>query len=275
MIVNNVVQFDNKYTIPKNQPSFGSLGSVFYVGYIDYKGELRSTQPSTVIRKDVNLDRFVDIIKLRFGRFKRVNIMPMCVSDGTEAYAFANAIIRRDGLKNFKKKYRVIASDVLPEAINNYPQKGLLYLYKKERRIFKGLGIKAIEEVKSKPKTKDGRKLYQLSDEYRNLFEFHVEDLQKRIHDLKDEGNSVIIIRNCLRNNFTYDELECVLFPAIAEKMKGGSILITGNYDRKVKEIRKALKEDFVELSHNIWGLKKHGIVRNYFTKFLLFCMKI
>ena len=274
MLVNRVTSFNNKYAISENPPSFGSLDVSFH-NYIDDNGIQHETQTSTGIRGDIRLEDFVDTTELRFWGVKTVNIIPMSVSDGTEAYAFANAIIRREGLEKFKRKYRVIASDVVPSVINNYAQKGLLYLEDKEKRIFKGLGINALEEVKPECITRDGRRRYQLSDEYRGLFEFHVEDMRKRIRNLEDEGNSIVIIRNSLKDNFPSEQIEHVIISQLAKKMNGRSILITGKYDRKEKYIREILKEDFVELTHNIWGLKKYGVIRNYLTKFALQCMKI
>ena len=76
------------------KPSFKSMGFTFGT-YRDCFGINRETQNPTALRKDINFDDFADITKLRFRNFDTVNIMPMCVSDGMEAYLFSNAIIRK------------------------------------------------------------------------------------------------------------------------------------------------------------------------------------
>lgn len=263
---------NNKGSVYK--PSFQSLGYT-YSSYIDNSGMYRETQNTTGKRGDISLEEFAKIVKWRFREFDTVNIMPMNVSDGTEAYAFANSIIRNEGLENFKNRYRVIASDIMPRIIYNYPKNGLLHLYDSETSLFDGIGMNVLKEVnpedyKSKiiSQARYPDKLYKLSDEYMRLFSFHVEDLQKRINDLQDEGNSVISIRNCLRQSFGSTDTY-FLINKLAEKMRGASLFITGNYDREFNFMDKYLKEHFVELSHNIWGLKNYKNFENYFTKII------
>jgi len=260
------------YTGSAYKPSFQSLGYT-YSSYIDKTGRYRETQNTTGKRGDISLKYFAKIVKWRFRDFDTVNIMPMNVSDGTEAYAFANAIIRNEGLENFKNKYRVTASDITSRVICNYPRNGLLHLYDSEKSLFDGIGMDVLQEVnpedyKSKiiSQARYPDKLYKLSDEYMELFSFRVEDLQKRINDLQDDGNSVISIRNCLRQSFGSTDTY-FLINKLAEKMTGASLFITGNYDREFNFMDNCLKEHFVELSHNIWGLKNYKNFENYFTK--------
>jgi len=262
----------NTVSYCKYKPSFGSMGFTFG-NYRDCFGINRETQNTTGVRGDINLKEFADIAKWRFRNFDTVNIMPMCVSDGTEAYMFSNAIIRKEGLEKFKSKYCVTASDVMPNVINNYAKNGLLHLYDNELSMFDGIGIDVLREVnledykdKIIPQDSYPDRLYKLSDEYRKLFNFHVEDLQSRILDLKDEGNSIIPIRNSLRQSFGSITSVSIIYK-LKMVMRDASILITGDYDRKLQFIDTALKDCFVELAHNIWGLREYGYVKNNLTK--------
>ena len=88
----------------KNQTNFKSMGFTFSC-YKDIYGIERETQHTTGIRNDISLVHFANILKYRFKFFDKVNVMPMNVSDGTEAYTFANAIIRNEGMDVFKQKY--------------------------------------------------------------------------------------------------------------------------------------------------------------------------
>ena len=250
------------------QTSFGSMGYSFDV-YRDMYGIKRETQHTTAKRADICLEDFAKLLQQRFKCFDRVNIMPMNVSDGTEAYLFANAIIRNEGLEAFERKYSINASDVMAKVIDRYPRKGLLHLYKEEVKEFEGLGIDILKEVnmddykgKLVPQSSCPDKLFKLSDEYRKYFNFSVADLQKRVKYLEDEGNSVIAIRNCLRQSF--ESLQAVnIIRDLASKMKGASLFITGDYDRELSIIDGTLKSCFVELKRNIWGLKDYARVDN------------
>ncbi len=256
------------------KPTFGSMGFSFGT-YKDCYGIPRETQNTTGIREDINLKDFANIVQWRFRNYDTVNLMPMNVSDGTEGYMFSNAIIRNEGLENFKNKYRVTASDVMPNVINNYAKNGLLHLYDKEVSMFDGIGMNVLKEVnpedykdKIVPQLNYPDKLYKLSDEYSKLFDFHVEDLQSRIIDLKDEGNSIISIRNCLKQSFDDTKASLVIMK-LAMKMNGASLLITGDYDRKCGLLNVTLDEFFTELGHNIWGLKRYGFIKNNITKMM------
>ncbi len=262
-----------KLNYPNHNLAFKSMGFTF-TSYKDCYGITRETQNTTGKREDISLQDFADVLKQRFKHFDRVNIMPMNVSDGTEAYLMANAIIRNEGRETFEKKYSPIkASDVMPNVINNYAKNGLLHLYNAEVSEFDGIGMNVLKEVNEAdykdniiPQLYNPDKLYKLSKEYRKHFDFQVEDLQARIQDLKDEGNSVIAIRNCLKQSFG-DTMSSLIIIKLMNIMQGASLLVTGDYDRNSKLIEQTLKEYFYEIRHNIWGLKEYGRFRNYLTK--------
>ncbi len=256
LVANNQYRYGHNISKNNNQPSFGSMGFTFGT-YKDCFGITRETQNTTGKREDLSLEDFANIVKWRFRSFDKVNIMPMNVSDGTDAYLMANAIIRNEGLKAFEEKYSpILASDVMKNVIDNYAKNGLLHLFNDEIIEFERLGLNVLEEVNK------------LSDEYRKHFDFRTEDLQSGIYNLKDKGNSVIAIRNCLKQSFG-ETMSSVLIIKLAMKMNGASLLITGDYDRSSKAIEKTLKEYFVELKHNIWGLRDFGFIKNYAAKII------
>ena len=107
----NYISQNNTHFAPKiqrndsvnNKISFRSLGySQDY--YADKYGFQRSIQHTTGIRnKELDYDRLAKLIKKRFKNFDKVNVMPMCVSDGTEAYCIANFLIKQEGYEKFQK----------------------------------------------------------------------------------------------------------------------------------------------------------------------------
>lgn len=273
-MANNYYSKNQSIRQHNSQPSFCSMGFTFGT-YKDCFGIPRETQNTTGKRNDISLEDFANITKWRFNKFDKVNIMLLNVSDGTEGYLFANALIRNEGWETFEKKYSPIkGSDVMPNVIDNYAKNGLLHLYNNEKIEFDRLGMDILKEVdrndykdKIIPQASYPDKLYKLNNEYRKHFDFHVEDLQSRIIDLKDEGNSIIAIRNCLKQSFG-DIKSASIIMQLANKMRGASLLITGDYDRGCSLINDTLHDCFFELKHNIWGLKDYGYARNYLTKF-------
>ncbi len=239
--------------------------------YTDIYGVVRTTQNTTEKRNDLDYDKLAKILETRFKSFDTVNICPMNVSDGTEAYCVANAIIRNEGWNTFKKKYAPVnASDISRNIIEKYPQKGILHLYYDEIELFKGLEINILEEsIKDDYKnyvlfqTNFPDKLYRLNPEYTKHFDFKIIDLQQRLNEFEDKGNSVIFIRNCLKQSFTDNSFTKIIKQA-AKTLKGKSLFISGGYDTKEPAIKQALQDYFNEIESNIWELKK---THKFFTK--------
>ena len=224
--------------------------------YRDINGHIRTSQNTTGMRNDLSYTDLAEIIKYRFSDFDRVNIMPMNVSDGTEAYFIANALIDVNGLDKCKKKYfPICASDIDSEVINKYGKAGVVYLSEYEKNLLNSDNsniFNVCDEFELRDESAKG-KLCKLSDEHKNNFNFEVNDFQQRLKDFEDEGNSVIIIRNCLRQSFG-DIDSAVLVFDIAEKLKGESLLVIGDADRvRMPFFNNALNICFKEIKHNIF----------------------
>ena len=95
------------------------------------------------------------------------------------------------------------------------------------------------------------------------------EGFMMAVDALEDEGNTVAIIRNCLKQSFGENYTKEVLIPKFAEKLKGASLLMIGDYDRKKlsyngKLFPEMLKEaGFVEIMYNIFGRADYPCVKN------------
>ena len=257
------LKFEQKYN---NLLSFKSLG-YSPDSYIDKFGILRSTQHTTGIREsELDYAKLAKIIKKRFKNFDRVNIMPMCVSDGMEVYCIANEIIKKEGYKRFQEKYTpIIASDVSGEIIKSYGQQGLLLLNDTERYVFDNVDKTILEEV-NKDDYRDfitfqygePEHLYKLKPEYKKNFEFLTMDLQTRINNMRDKGNSVVMIRNCLKQSFGLSVSKVIILQLL-DKIRGASLLVTGGYDMKnLPELKDFIRTFFIEIEPNIWGLKTY-----------------
>lgn len=243
-----------------------SFKSIYYQGavYRDVYGIKRETQNSTCKRKDLDYGKLAKISKERFAGFDRVNIMPMNVSDGTESYFTSQAFIKENGLDVFEKKYSPLkSSDVCQDIINRYPKNFIVHLFKGEPE-----ELKIVNEPMFKPMSLfeypqhilnggNIEPLFKLDPKYQKFFNFFVMDFQERLAGLNDEGNSIVMIRNCLKQSFG-DIKSATIAYQLADKLKGASLFITGDYDRGMRLFESALDDNFVEIEHNIWAKKDY-----------------
>ena len=110
--------------------------------------------------------------------------------------------------------------------------------------------------------------LYKIAPKYRENFEFNVQDFNKRIDEIEDKGNSVIVLRNTLYQSYGDGYESQILISDLANKMKGGSLLVVGGYDMAhMPNLKKALRDYFVELQPNVWGLKDYKNITSIFKR--------
>lgn len=232
--------------------------------YKDSNGVKRETQNSTCKRKDLNYQKLAKIAKHRFSHFDRINIMPMNVSDGTEIYFISQPMIEEFGFEEFEKRISPIEStDVCGEVIEKFPQRGLVYLFKgepEELSVYRKPMFRVVYPIQYPNDIKyddSPESLFKLKPEYRKYFKFGTQDFQERLGKMHDEGNSIVVIRNCLRQSFG-DIKSATIAYKLAEKLKGASLFITGDYDRGMPLFESALDDNFIEIEHNVWGRRDY-----------------
>ena len=248
--------------------STSNFTSLFrFSSYIDCNGEYRQTQNTTGKRKDLDYDELAMLAKQRFSKFDRINIMPMNGSDGTESYLLAHSILKVFGEKKAKEKiFPITVTDVDPFIINKFGKKGIVALEPDDIKAFGDKFDKYFEEIPMEelPKIENGYSLraraFKLTPFFKNLFEFKVQDFQKRIENLKDDGNTVILIRNCLAQAFGHIQ-SMLLVNKLQEKMNGASLFVIGQYDRD--RMRNFVPEmkclfDYKEVGKNIFSKKRN-----------------
>ncbi len=250
-------------------PAFCSL--VRMTNYVDINGVKRSTQNSTSFRDDLNYNALAKIIKKRFNGFKKINIMPMNGSDGTEAYCIANEIIEVFGLRTAKKKiFPIDVTDVDSFIIENFGKKGVIAF---SDRDIEGFGYSNILDYFEKIEESELPKgvIYHMETcnplkakpKFKNLFNFTVMDFQERLKTIKDYGNTIVIIRNCLAQSFGEDTAKII--GQVSKVLKDGSLLVIGGYDRQeLIDMDSWLKSsDFYEIHRNIFQKGKPSRLNN------------
>ncbi len=226
----------SQYTNSIYKPSYGSLFRL--TNYIDCNGKTRFTQNSTEVRDDLDYDELAQIIKKRFSKLDKINLMPMNGSDGTESYLIANSVLNVFGEKQANEKiFPILVTDVDPLIIEQYGQKGVVALKQHDIEAFGSNFDKYFKEINigflpyEATYSRDA-KAYRLTPEFKNLFKFEVKDLQERLKNLKDEGNSIVIIRNCLAETFGRDDTRKII-SNLSKLMHPNSLFVIGGFDRK------------------------------------------
>ena len=257
MQVRNVSPYNNSVY----QPVFQSLFRLSH--YTDCFGRYRYTQNSTGIRDDLSYDELAQLVKKRFSKFDKINVMPMNGSDGTESYLIANSILNTFGEKAAKEKvFPILVTDVDPAIIEQYGQKGLVALKYEDIDAFGDNFNKYFEKIDKwlLPQeiwyAKDSS-AFRLTPEFKKLFKFEVMDFQKRMLQANDTGNSVFIIRNCLAESFGIAESD-IIISKLGKIMHPDSLFVIGGYDRKRMSgmIDSLNNAGFKEVGKNIFSLK-------------------
>lgn len=244
-----------------NNPNFKSL-DFRYIRYVDSKGISRESQNTTGARKgDLDYDEFARILKRRFDDSKKINIRLMNVSDGTEAYLIANSILKVFGKKEAEERiFPIHTGDISSFVIDNYGKQGIIALTEKDKLLFGENFEKFFKEIPFErlpiANYPENSKAYELNPEFKKYFNFYTEDFQKTLKTLpKDEGNTVISIRNCLLQSFnTFERWGIIL--KISQILKNASLFIIGDFDRK--SLLEYLDSRFKEVGKNIFGLKNY-----------------
>ena len=268
MRIDNNIRY---YTQPiSNRTSFTSLFRLSSCQ--DSFGVYHITQNSTECRDDLNYDELAKIAKKRFEKYEKINIMPMNGSDGTESYCIANSILKIFGESESKKRiFPIVVSDIDPDIIENYGKKGIIALGEKDENLFgknlskyfESTNMSELPDIAIYPKN---AKAYKLKPEFKENFKFEVMDFMNRLTNIKDEGNSIILIRNCLAQSYTRLE-RTFLFCELDNIMHNNSLFVIGGYDRaNIPNLVNELKTyGFKEVGKNIFS--KNSNIYNKFAE--------
>ena len=181
----NIGNSNKNYQIKNSSESKNfSFTSLFrYITYTDCNGRLRESQNTTGSRKDLDYDECAKLIKQRFSKFDKINIMPMNGSDGTETYLLAHSLLKTFGEKAAMKKiFPITVTDVDPFIINNFGKNGVVALEPEDILAFGDDFNKYFEPIQKSelPKLSEfgyfqESRAYKLTPFFRNLFQFEVQ----------------------------------------------------------------------------------------------------
>ena len=257
--------------IQYNNPNFQSI-RYRETQYLDCNGIWRESQNTTAVRSDLNCKDLAEIIKWNFKDQEKVNIMPMNASDMTESYAIALSLIDELGLEEVKKRFSpILATDIDSFIVNNLGKKGVVALQEIDikkigseniHKFFKPFYGKFPIRECFLPEMNDK---FKARKNFKTLFNVECMDLQERIQNLKDDGNSVVLVRNCLAQSFMWGEVARII-GQLKDKLKEGSLFVIGDFDRKYlpKMVEELQKNGFYEIKRNIFRKGKISKFNKY-----------
>ena len=211
---------------------------------------------TSVFREDLDWNFLADYIVKNFKDKKRFNTHCLACSDGSEPYSFAISLMERIPDKEYDKYFPIYASDADYESIRA-AESGRINLTVMD-------SMKIADNVKSgreyfidnqKPimiknnKTPTGYfyQSYKPIEKLKNAVIFEQADLMKKIKLIRDEGNSLILMRNValyLKSGAIKE-----IAKIAGEVLKKGSLFAAGEYDlQRSYLIEELLQNGFKEI---------------------------
>jgi len=227
---------------------------------------------TNIFREDLNWVKFVKYISSHFMNKEKVNVYSLASSDGSEAYTFAISVM--DNVKkNLQPKFfPIIASDIDEEIIKT-AKSGRINLLPLEfffaektcgvnlSKYFEEKGV-SLEIIGDNISDMDHISSYKPIKSLKDSVEFKQSDILTELKNIKDDGNSVIMIRNVfpyLNKEYT-DEV----ITQANKSLKKGSLFVIGDYDEKKNIGENLLKNGFFNPIINENNIFQRGSSREF-----------
>lgn len=231
-ITYNYYQYNN---YPKSSPSFGRSGR----NYMTREGLDMSTV-TCPFRNDVEWLKLADFEIENFKDKDRVNIIQFAAADGSEAYTQIMSLLECGDYRNTKKFFPIKAYDI-DETIVETARSGLINLHPADKceiadncrdfyRYFSESSQKLHIPNNFCDFLDENYTTYKVADKLTSKVIFNQGDMFKIIEAIKDNSNTIILARNMLAY-FPEHRIKCTI-DTLAERLKTGSLLITGALDR-------------------------------------------
>ena len=215
---------------------------------------------TNILRDDLEWENFAKIIQENFKDKEKVQCFSLGCSDGSEAYSLA---IMLDDIGEELDKYSILAVDRDPEIIKYANQRrinleqgdfgalGKVLKNKREYFINEDDAIDIPNEMYYKL-----YRSYEPIDRIKKPVTFEQNDVIRTIRKIKDDGNTVLMLRNIMPYIATKRHEE--IFYTIKKVLKKGSLLVVGNYDTYTKfeqllEHHTYCKHDFAVVGKRIF----------------------
>ena len=252
----------NAINITSPKINFRSSAREYYDKNLKYKnyttGKIMTC--TSLFRNDLEWINFAKFIQKNFEDKDTVQTFSLGCSDGSEAYTLAIAL---DSIGEDIKKYPILAVDRDIEIIN----------HAKQGRINLETGdFEVLNDIIKRPKEyfiNEGTALnipnetcyslyksFEPINELKDIVNFEQNDILRTIRKIKDDGNTVLMLRNVMPYIAAKRHEE--IFYTIKKVLRKGSILAIGDYDTYTKfknllDNNTFCKKNFELISKNIY----------------------
>ena len=216
------------------------------------------------------IDKFIPYIDNHFKDKAKVNVIFAACSDGSETYSFIIGARENFKKSDFNKFLPINCYDIDREIIRAADSGYILLnmedrfeLKKQTKNITKYLQKEPYEVLKIQnnnlytetgPNSIDTYKLetYKVHPKIKKHINFEEKDVFDVLESLEDDSNTILFFRNAL-GHLSDTTARCFAEEA-SKKLKKGSLLVIGDYDKKWTFIEKHLHENgFTEIMNNVW----------------------
>lgn len=248
------ISYMNIQPISYTNPNFGTCARRYFAcnvkSFDKFEPELIRTS-TNLFREDLNWDLLIRHIMRNFMAKSKVQTYSLACSDGSEAYSYILTILNKIPKIEIGKYFPIIASDIDKEMIKT-AKSGRINIADFEYDFFENPVVKMSKffKNKSEPIEIANDKLgikpihsYRPVKELRKNVMFRVNDILSEIENIKDESNTVVMCRNVFP--YLNEEYTDNVILSVSNKLKTGSIFVTGDYDEKVNISQKLLNNGF------------------------------
>ena len=198
---------------------------------------------TNLFREDLNWKFLTKYIIFNFLKTNKVNTYSLAGSDGSEAYSFAVMMMSKLPESMYNKFFPIISSDIDRNVLEGANSRRInihdcefamtnrnYHLDLNDYFVNPDMPLQ-IQNDDIKWAEKHKLLSYEPIDELKQAVQFRHSDILTELSQIKDEGNSIVFCRNVmpyLKESYVNDVIKTA-----SEKLKTGSLFITGEYDDK------------------------------------------
>lgn len=236
-----------------NTPAFCANGR----DYQDAFGESFACN-TWMFRNDVNWRKLTEYEIDHFKNKDKVNVVMFAASDGSEAYTKIISLLEEN--RDSAEKFFPIKAYDIDNEILKAAQSGLIRTIKSDRMELQ-MHCDDYEDYFEKTDEKleiandvqfDSAKIMRAKENLTSRVEFKYGDMFKKIKEINDNSNTVLMCRNIL-GYFLNDKIEYFVKLA-SEYLKSGSLFAIGDHDSSLCNIKDLMeKYNFKRVMKNVY----------------------
>ena len=230
-----------------------------------------------MFRGDLQWKSFVNYIAKNFEKKDKINIINAACSDGSESYSLVITIKENLPQKIQKKLLPIKAYDydkeIIQAAKSGYLSVSTADLINIKRNtanehLYIDYTCENANFTIKNDVTMNRRKIIKTKKSLRKEIEFEQKNVFDILNKLEDNSNTVLIFRNALGHLMPREQQKFI--ELASEKLKSGSLLIIGDFDKKETNVEALLPEyGFTQVMKNVYRKNDDKLAtKTFFQRF-------